>query len=146
MDGFATPEPLGASKDTNMASSAGNEGPSEGFIREMTGCQGRLYAYILTLLPDLDAANDILQETNLIIWRKWREYSEGTSFHAWVCRIAYYAVLAYRRDSVRDRHLFEEELIGEIARTATKRTVEDGRMLAKPLHWPLSVRLLKRQG
>ena len=96
----------------------------------MTGCQGRLYAYILTLMPDIDAAGDILQETNLIIWRKWHEFTEGTSFHAWVCRIAYYAVLAHRRNSARDRHLFDEQLIGEIAHAATKTTGDDGRLLA----------------
>jgi RNA polymerase sigma-70 factor (ECF subfamily) len=125
----ATPPSPGASHDEDVVA-ARAEGPSESFIREMTGCQGRLYAYILTILPNLDAANDVLQETNLIVWRKWQEYAEGTSFHAWVCRIAYYAVLAHRRDSARDRHLFDEELVGQIARAATERTSEGGQVLA----------------
>ena len=107
-----------------------NDNPSEQFVREITGCQGRLYAYVLTILPDLEAANDVLQETNMTAWRKWREYSEGTNFHAWVCRIAYYAVLTYRRNSARDRHLFNEDLVGEIAQAATERTSENGQVLA----------------
>jgi len=128
--GFGGSEPRAASDGKDAVVARRGEGPSESFVREMTACQGQLYAYILTLLPDLDAANDVLQETNLILWRKWHEYSEGTSFHAWVCRIAYYAVLAHRRDLARDRHLFDEELVSQIARAATERTSEEGQVLA----------------
>ena len=40
----------------------------------MTDHQGRLFGYILSLLGDADAANDVLQEANIVLWRDSREF------------------------------------------------------------------------
>lgn len=37
--------------------------------------QDRLLAYILTLVPHRHVAQDILQETNLVLWRRRDEFS-----------------------------------------------------------------------
>lgn len=89
--------------------------PDERFVQEFTGCQARLYAYIAMLVGDTTAASDVLQETNLVIWRKASEYVEGTDFAAWACAIARFQVLAHLRDTGRDRHLFDETLIAQLA-------------------------------
>ena len=39
-------------------------------VQRITECQRRLYAYILTLLPGTQQADDVLQETNLVLWAK----------------------------------------------------------------------------
>jgi RNA polymerase sigma-70 factor (ECF subfamily) len=82
---------------------------TERFVQALTACQSRLFAFILTLVPNEEAARDILQETNLVIWRKSDEFQDGTNFGSWACRIAHYQVLAYWRDAGRDRHVFNEE-------------------------------------
>jgi RNA polymerase sigma-70 factor, ECF subfamily len=41
----------------------------EELVSLMTQFQGRLYAYILSLIADADAANDVLQETNVVLWK-----------------------------------------------------------------------------
>jgi RNA polymerase sigma-70 factor, ECF subfamily len=94
----------------------------EQFVRQLTGCQTRLHAYILMLLPDHDSAADVLQETNLVLWRKCDEFVEGTEFGAWACRIAYFQVLAWLRDARRDRHVFDPELLLSLSDEATKLT------------------------
>ena len=44
--------------------------PKERFVTSLTDSQDLLYAYILSLFPDVDLARDVLQETNLVLWRK----------------------------------------------------------------------------
>lgn len=91
------------------------------FIRDLTNCQNRLYAYILTLLPDPERARDVLQETNVVLWRKAGEFKTGTNFGAWACKIAYFEVLTERQRRRRDRHVFDEEMIAQLARHTEQR-------------------------
>ena len=86
----------------------------ERYVQHLTDCQNRLYAYILMLLPNHAAASDVLQETNLVLWRKADEFAEGTEFGAWACRIAHFQVLAWFRDAKRDRLVFDQQLIDEL--------------------------------
>lgn len=88
---------------------------TEQFVQLLTDSQDRLFAYILSLLPNPERARDVLQETNLVLWRKSEDYSPGTSFTAWACKTAYFQVLAYRRDRMRDKHVFDEELLRDLA-------------------------------
>lgn len=59
--------------------------------------QGNLLAFILSLQPGLAAADDILQETFLVISRKADTFATGTNFLAWACTIARFKVLEFRR-------------------------------------------------
>lgn len=90
------------------------------FIQHLTGCQTWLYAFILGLLGDRHAADDVLQSTNLVLWQKSGEFVEGTSFTAWACTIARYQVMAYRRDRGRDRLLFDDETFRQLANQAER--------------------------
>ncbi|WAC19273.1 sigma-70 family RNA polymerase sigma factor [Luteolibacter sp. SL250] len=89
--------------------------PEETVISLITRHQLALYSYILSLLPDRSLADDVLQETNLVIWRKAGEYDAGRPFMAWACRIAHFQVLAARRDAARDRCVFQPELVELLA-------------------------------
>jgi RNA polymerase sigma-70 factor (ECF subfamily) len=73
--------------------------------------QGRLYAYVLSLLGDPDAANDVLQETNVVLWRDAREFQPGSNFRAWAFRVAHFQVMAFRQRQIRDRLVFEDDLL-----------------------------------
>ena len=59
--------------------------------------QGNLLAFILSLHPALGEAEDILQETFLVVSRKAGTFREGTNFLAWACTIARFKVLEFRR-------------------------------------------------
>jgi len=87
----------------------------ENIIGLITKNQGSLRAYIYTLLPDPALVDDVLQETNLVIWRKASEYDSARSFMPWACRIALFQVKAARRDNSRDRHVFDSELVDILA-------------------------------
>lgn len=87
----------------------------EGFIRDLLDCQGRLYGYILSALADVNEAEDVLQETNVVIWRKADEAQVADNFTAWACRVAQFQVLAHLQRRRRDRHAFDGGLIAQLA-------------------------------
>ena len=104
---------------------------SEQFVQHLTGCQHWLYAYILSLLPDSTVARDVLQQANVAMCRKSEQFVEGTNFDAWACRIAYFEVLTARRDHQRDRHLYDDKLLSELASDAQSQiSLVDERMVA----------------
>jgi RNA polymerase sigma-70 factor (ECF subfamily) len=88
----------------------------EQFVRWLTDEQVSLQNYISMLLGDAHAARNVLQETNMVAWRKASEFTPGTSFSAWARKIAFWQVQAYVRDQRRDRHVFfSDELISQLA-------------------------------
>lgn len=53
----------------------------------------RIRGFILSILPDMGRADDVLQETFLTASSKANEFVVGTNFVAWACSIARYKVL-----------------------------------------------------
>lgn len=85
--------------------------PEKEFVRQITDRQNDLFSYLFSLLGDLHDARDVLQETNLVLWRKMTDFEPGSNFGAWAKRCGYYEALRFRRDRKRDRHLFDDELV-----------------------------------
>lgn len=92
----------------------GREG-SDFFVQQLTGAQAALFRYITALIGDPDEAGNILQETNLVIWRKSSEFTQDGNFGVWSRSIALWQVKAWLRDRGRDRHVFSSELVGQLA-------------------------------
>ena len=88
------------------------------FVDLMTQHQGRLYGYVLTLSADPDAANDVLQEANIVLWKQWRQFKPGSNFKAWAFRIAHFQFMAYRQKKLRDKTLFSVDLLSTLASEA----------------------------
>ena len=85
------------------------------FVELMTQYQGRLYVYILSLIGDPDAANDVLQETNIVLWKESQQYAAGTNFKAWAFRIAHFQCMAHRQRRLRDKVVFSDEVVARLA-------------------------------
>lgn len=96
----------------------------EQFVALMTGWQPSLFSFIFSLIPDQQRAEDILQESNLVLWRKRDEYEPGTSFISWACQVAYFNVLAFRRKMARDRHKFDDSVFDYLAQRQIERADE----------------------
>ena len=92
--------------------------PREEFIKLFTKFQRRVFLFILSQVPTPVDAEEIHQETNVIIWRKFDRFELGTNFLAWACQIARYEVLKYRERQRRDRHLFSDEFVRQVASDA----------------------------
>lgn len=92
--------------------------PSLEFIQLLTSHQSRLYAYVLSLLGDRTEAEDVMQETNAVLWRKAHDFKLGTNFGAWMLKVAYFQVMAHRQKLTRDRLVFDDEFLQDIAEEA----------------------------
>ncbi len=94
---------------------ASPQAENEQFYRDLVGAQRGLYAYIVRMVPNVADANDVLQETNLVLLRKQGEFRPGADFNAWAAGIARFQVLAFRRDAGRNRLVFGNELLDRLA-------------------------------
>ncbi len=90
--------------------------------------QRRIFAYIHTLVPDPHAAEDLLQETCLVISEKFHEFVPGTDFVAWAFQVAWWQVRAARQRFARSRVVFDDGVLEAVAATARTMTADlDGR-------------------
>ena len=85
----------------------------------MTQHQRRIFSYIYTLVPSRADAEDILQETSLVICEKFGEFTIGTDFAAWACQIAYWEVRRARQNFARAKVVFDQEIVDALAQTAS---------------------------
>lgn len=77
--------------------------------------QRRLYLYISSMLVDPAASEDVLQETNIVVWRKFDQFQPGTDFRTWVFQIAFYEVRKYLDRKRRTMTCFTPEILDELS-------------------------------
>lgn len=103
---------------------------AEQFVTLFTRHQRVIYAYILSLAPSAQDADDIFQETNLVLWRKSDQFEPGSNFTAWACRIAYFEVLSHFKRNRRDKLRFDHALLSTLADEAIERAEQTGDRLS----------------
>ncbi|MBX3427843.1 MAG: sigma-70 family RNA polymerase sigma factor [Pirellulales bacterium] len=92
-----------------------NEHARSEFVQLLTKAQLGLLRYVTALTGNPEEASNILQETNLILWEKFDEFTFGTNFEAWATKIAYWKVRAYLRDRSREKLVFSGEIVEQLA-------------------------------
>lgn len=102
---------------------------SEQFVELVVVSQRRLYAYILTLIPDPNEASDVLQQTNVALWRDAERFQEGSNFIAWAFRVAYFMVLDHREKNQRMRRRFDNNVLDSLAQEAQAFAEDDSAKL-----------------
>lgn len=85
------------------------------FLQLFTQSQRALHAYIIAMVFDANTAADLLQETNIVLWRKFDQYESGTNFFAWAREVARLIVLRHRRTSSRKIATLDPQLLEELA-------------------------------
>lgn len=91
----------------------------EQFVTLFARNEPSLRAFVRSLLPTWDDADEVMQNTGLVLWRKFGDFEPEsdapTDFFRWACVVARFEVLAWRRDKARDRHVFDEDLVEMLA-------------------------------
>ena len=88
-------------------------------MREDTDKHGRFLAlyveheqalrgFVRSLVPTLEDAREVMQETAAVLWRK---FDESIDFRPWAFGVARFEALAFIRDRARDRHVFGDEVL-----------------------------------
>lgn len=73
------------------------------FVRQLTDQQAVIRAFIISLLPGAPGVDDVIQETNTILWKKRGDFQPGSNFQAWALTVARFQTLAYLRN-LKQRH------------------------------------------
>lgn len=90
-------------------------------VTQLAAHQAEILAYIHSLLPGNASVNDVLQRTNLVLWKKRSTFKKGSDFRAWAFSIARWEVRAFLKESKRKGWLVIDE---ELARHITETMVE----------------------
>ncbi len=81
------------------------------FGRLFVQYQPRIYGFIRSLVVHRDDAEDLLQETASVLWRKFDEFQPGSNFIAWALQVARYQVLYFRQRQNRDVLQFSDRFV-----------------------------------
>lgn len=88
------------------------------FTRLFVESEPRVYAYIRSLVVDHTDAEEVLQQTAIISWKKFGEFQPGTDFIRWATRIAYWEVRSLVKRKRRDALVFSENFVEALAEDA----------------------------
>ena len=81
------------------------------FLSLLTSNYHRIYGYILSQVPVRSDADDLMQESLMVMWRKFGGFRAGTDFAAWGIAVARNEVLRYRRQRGRAMSYFSEQVL-----------------------------------
>ncbi len=104
----------------HISSGQSNADTSKQLMLLMVQHQRQIFSFIYSLAPDRHDAEDLLQETSLVICEKFAEFKPSTNFVAWACQIALWRVRAARQKFARSKILFDDEALEQVAVTSVK--------------------------
>ncbi len=91
---------------------------NEQFACLLLNNQKRIYGFILTLVPNMSDADDLMQETVMVMCRRFDEFDQEASFAAWGMGIAYNKVLKFRQKQSRSKLTFSEKSMDQIIKSS----------------------------
>jgi RNA polymerase sigma-70 factor, ECF subfamily len=91
------------------------EDNDEMIVRLIGDCQSRLFGYLRGMLCSRELAEEALQETNIVLWRKRSQYDPRLNFVTWACQIAYFEACKAREKRHRRVPVFSEVFLNGIA-------------------------------
>lgn len=99
-------------KDSEFNGISGN---NAAFVRLLTHSYYRIHGFILSMVPNKQDAEDILQNTVTYMWEHLVDFKIGTNFLAWALTIAKFQILTYRKGKKRSRIMLSDEALELIA-------------------------------
>lgn len=114
----------------NLASAGSFEMDTSGsraFEAAFEAEQRRLFSIAFSILRDPAEAQDAVQETGLLGWRRWRSLHDESKSSAWLARICVNLCLDRRRRLV--RRVFIDNAVRELRETADEHLTDGGRYI-----------------
>ncbi|MCM8530074.1 MAG: sigma-70 family RNA polymerase sigma factor [Lentisphaeraceae bacterium] len=100
---------------------------TEDYLKLLAEHEYAIRVYIITMIPRLSDADDIMQEVRLIMWKKFSTFELGSNFKAWALQIAYYRIMDFRRRKGRENKklMFTDEFYDAVEQASKKLNSED---------------------
>lgn len=106
-----------------MMSSYSNQ-PDDYMVALIAAHQADLTAFINSLLPGDPSVADVLQQTNMVLWRKRQSFEQGTNFLAWAFSVARWEVRAHQKQRKRRSWLVFDDDLTRLISDAAKEEAE----------------------
>ena len=87
----------------------------EWFVQQFGQVQRALYRFIVSLLPQTADADEVFQETLIVLWRKRDQFEQGTDFLAWSRVVAKFEVFRFLRKARKDQVGLSEAAMTRLA-------------------------------
>lgn len=129
---FRRSPPAGIFGKTIEMSAAPTDQPDDATLRVQqlfVQHQAALRGFVLSLLPDFAAAEDVVQETFLTVSRKAQDFELGTNFPAWARRIAMNHALHQRRRFARGPVALSDDVLEALVAAAPEESPEERQTL-----------------
>jgi RNA polymerase sigma-70 factor (ECF subfamily) len=102
--------------DVTQSSRQQVEGPGgqrdgQRFVEILGAHERELFGYIFSLTANWDDSQEVMQRLRIRVWEQFDRYDQARPFGAWARAIAYYLVLAFRKERSRQREYFTEQVI-----------------------------------
>jgi RNA polymerase sigma-70 factor, ECF subfamily len=109
-------EPFASQPRRLSSNDGGHHRNQQEFVQLLIEHERRLEGFVLALVPEWTAAEDIIQETKLRLWEQFDQFDRNRNFGGWARAIAYYQVLDYRKSQKRSRErLFSDDFLQSVA-------------------------------
>ena len=71
-----------------------------------------LHTFVRSLVPTRQMASEVMQDVILVLWEK---FEVAADFQGWAFGVARNVVMRHLRSLSRDRHVFDDELVNQLA-------------------------------
>ena len=85
------------------------------FVSLLMANQQRIYAFILSMVPNWSDADDLMQETAEVMWVKFEDAYPIADFSAWAIRIARNKIMNFYAKKDRSHVLFSNDVFDDVA-------------------------------
>lgn len=99
--------------------------PNRDFLELLLPNQRSLRNFLYSIHPQAQDLDDLMQETCLSLWNKFGTFDHSREFLPWAMRLAYFEVLRFRKDRSRDRLVFSDEMVEQLAEETIDSPGED---------------------
>ncbi len=96
--------------------------PTSQFVGLLVRHQHEIFRYVLALVPNVNDAQDVMQETATALWQRFDRYDTDKPFTPWACRFALNKIREHRRRNRRWRHHLSDEVFDLIAAERSEQT------------------------
>lgn len=82
------------------------------FLRLYAGSEVALHTFVRSLVPTRQMASEVMQDVILVLWEK---FEVAADFQGWAFGVARNVVMRHLRSQSRDRHIFDDALVNQLA-------------------------------
>lgn len=81
------------------------------FLTLLTQHDRALGLYVYSMVSSNADADDVLQQTKMVMWRSFDQFESGTNFIAWARKVAFHQILNSRRQHKRQHLPLSDEML-----------------------------------